>query len=782
MRWRWRWALDALAVAAILMTVAYAVVPRPELMGYQSDSRAYVDQDGRLLRLTLAGDERYRLHVALDDVAEPLRQATLLYEDQDFYHHPGVDPLALLRAAWTSYVTRERRVGASTITMQVARLRWRLDTRHLGGKLVQIVRAIQLTRHYSKDEIFQAYLNLASYGGNIEGVEAASLIYFDKHAKDLTLPEALSLSVIPQNPVKRNPATVSGQHFLLQARNGLFQRWCEAHPQAKQQQVFFDLPLTFRPLSQLPFLAPHFTTWLDQQLPVFQRGLIETTLNAPVQQIVEQQLKAYLARKATLGFNNGAVLVVNTDTMAIEAMVGSADFTNARIDGQVNGTTAKRSPGSTLKPFVYGLALDQGLIHPLTMLKDAPHRFAGFSPENFDQQFLGPVFARDALILSRNVPATVLQAQLVDPGLHRWLQQAGVEGLRNADYYGLALSLGGAELTMTELVRLYALLANGGLNQPLRALQQTPAQPGEALLSPEAAFLVLDMLKDNPPPQRPELIGQVGHGVPVAWKTGTSFAFRDAWAVGVSGPYVIAVWIGYFDGASNPEFIGRKAAGPLLFNLFDALGHGRGWTATDHFKPGLLNLRKVAVCREDGKLPNPLTPHTVDTWFIPGVSPIEVSQLHRAVPIHPETGLRACREQPGQTEMTVYEFWPSDLLTIFRQAGVSLAGPPPFEPGCVLDDVAQSGMSPRITSPVAGVAYQLRSDRLDAETMVLTASVDGDVRTLYWFVDDGYIGKCAADQPLVWTPHSGTLTIRVVDDHGRAAQKEIEVGVVRDPR
>ncbi len=204
--------------------------------------------------------------------------------------------------------------------------------------------------------------------------------------------------------------------------------------------------------------------------------------------------------------------------------------------------------------------------------------------------------------------------------------------------------------------------------------------------------------------------------------------------------------------------------------------------------PRIISSRDCSICAKsryaarDGKLPNPLTPHTVDTWFIPGVSPIEVSQLHRAVPINPETGLRACREQPGQTAMKVYEFWPSDLLTIFRQAGVSLAGPPPFEPGCVLDEVAQSGMLPRITSPVAGVAYQLRSDRLNEETLVLTANVDGDVRTLYWFVDDGYIGKCAADQPLVWTPHSGTLTIRVVDDHGRAAQKEIEVGVVRDPR
>nr|WP_320050220.1 penicillin-binding protein 1C [uncultured Desulfuromonas sp.] len=772
------------AVTSVLLVTAlgYALVPQPALSRYQSESRAYFDSQGRLLRLTLADDDRYRLHVDLDDVSPALRQATLLYEDRDYYQHPGIDPLALLRAAWTTYVTRDRRVGASTITMQVARLRWRLDTRDLWGKLVQISRAVQLTRHYSKDDIFQAYLNLASYGGNIEGVEAASLIYFDKHAKDLTPPEALSLSVIPQNPVKRSPTTTQGLSQLLEARSHLFQRWCQFHPDAVSQQVFFDLPPQFRAPQQLTFTAPHFITWLDLQLPTLRRGALNTTLNRDVQNTVEQLTAAYLERRAPAGLDNAAVLVVNSATMAVEAMLGSADFWDDGIEGQVNGTTAKRSPGSTLKPFVYGLAMDQGLIHPLTMLKDSPHRFAGFSPENYDQKFLGPVFARDALILSRNVPATVLQARLAEPGLHGWLQQAGVEGLRAADYYGLALSLGGAEVTMVELVRLYALLANGGELKPLRSLMEQPQAEGKTLLSPEASFLVLDILRDNPPPQRPELLGQVGGGVEVAWKTGTSFAFRDAWAVGVSGPYVIAVWLGHFDGHSNPALIGRLAAGPLLFDLFEALGHGQGWTATERLKPGLLNLRKVAVCREDGALPNPLTPHTVPTWFIPGVSPIQVSQLHRQVAVDRNTGLRACRAEAGRTEMKIYEFWPSDLLRIFRLAGVALAVPPPFEPGCSLQDVAQSGAAPRITAPLTGVTYQLRSDRLDAETIALTATTDGDVQTLYWFADDGYLGRCAGDEPFLWQPRPGEITLRVVDDHGRAAQKTINVALVRDAR
>ncbi len=771
----------AAVLAMLVVSAIFFAIPKPKLLQYQTTSRAFFDRQGNLLRLTLAGDDRYRLQVSLQEVAPVLRDATLLYEDQDYYQHFGVDFPALARAFWSSYVTGERPIGASTITMQVARLRWRLQTRSLSGKLVQILRALQLSRHYSKDEIFEAYLNLACYGRNIEGIEAASLIYFDKPAKDLTLPEALSLCVIPQNPVKRNPTTTQGYAALKIARDQLYHRWQTRHPEAARMQSFFDLPLQVRPPEKLPFRAPHFIAELNQQLPITQRGRVDTTIDNNLQHLVEQRLDNYIARRKKFGITNAAVAILDYRSMEVSALVGSADFWNASIEGQVNGCNALRSPGSTLKPFVYALAMDQGLIHPMTMLKDSPHRYGGFAPENYDQAFLGPMLARDALIASRNVPAAALQARLGKPGLYELLQTAGIENLQDENYYGLALGLGGVEFTMLDLLKLYAMLANGGQMQPLRLLPEEPVtKEVPAPLSPEACFLVLDILRDNPPALGPLLPGQSRSGLQVAWKTGTSHGFRDAWAVGISGPYVVAVWIGNFDGSGNRVFTGRKAAGPLLFEIFNSLSHGRPWQANGRLKPGLLNLEKVAMCADTGDLPGRYCPRTTESWFIPGVSPIKVSTIYRAVSVDKQSGLRACTPIPGRTEMRVFEFWPSDLQHIFRQAGVSLKKPPPFDGDCDLDTQSSNGKPPLIQSPTAHIEYRLRSETLDTEQIPFSAVADGDVRQLFWFVDDRYVGSSKAGETFFWKPVSGHFAVRVVDDHGRADHRLVRVGMVRD--
>lgn len=773
--------LQSVALALLVVSAVIFAIPKPQLLHHQTASRAFFDRQGNLLRLTLAGDDRYRLQVPLMEVAPVLRDATLLYEDQDYYHHLGVDFPALARAFWSSYATRERPIGASTITMQVARLRWRLKTRNLTGKIVQILRALQLSRHYSKDEIFEAYLNLAPYGRNIEGIEAASLIYFDKPAKDLNLPEALTLCVIPQNPVKRNPTTTKGFAALKIARDLLFQRWQSRHPESARMQSFFDLPLQVRPPEKLPFRAPHLINELDRQLSMNQRGRIETTIDSDLQRLVEQRLANYVDRRKKYGITNAAAAILDYRTMEVSALVGSADFWNSSIEGQVNGCSALRSPGSTLKPFVYALAMDQGLIHPMTMLKDSPHRYGGFAPENYDQAFLGPMLARDALIASRNVPAADLQTRLGKPGLYELLQASGAAKLQDESYYGLALGLGGVEFTMLDLLKLYAMLANGGQLQSLRFLIGEPvAEEAATPLSPEACFLVLDILRENPSPERPLLPGQNRSGMQVAWKTGTSHAFRDAWAVGISGPYVAAVWIGNFDGTGNRSFTGRKAAGPLLFEIFNSLSRGEPWKASGRLKPGLLNLEKVAMCADTGDLPGRYCPRTTESWFIPGVSPIKVSTIHRAVSVDKQSGLRACRPIPGRTELRVFEFWPSDLQRIFLQAGVSLKKSPLFDGDCDLDARSSSGMPPLIQLPAAHIEYRLRSENLDTEQIPFNAVADGDVRQLFWFVDDRYVGSSKAGETFFWSPSSGNFIVRVVDDHGRADHRLVQVGMVRD--
>jgi penicillin-binding protein 1C len=508
--------------------------------------------------------------------------------------------------------------------------------------------------------------------------------------------------------------------------------------------------------------------------------------------------------------------------MELRSLVGSVDFFDDEISGQVNGTAAKRSPGSTLKPFVYGLGMDQSVIHPLTMLKDAPRAFSAFNPENFDHEFSGPVMAKDALVRSRNLPALEVAAGLTGMSLYGLLKAAGVTGLRAEDFYGLAMVLGGVEVTMEELVGLYAMLARGGELRPIKRLKDEAAleeaaagsaggeeavAPPPRLLSEEAAYLVLDILKDNPRPGQSFRNEWTYDPVPVYWKTGTSYAYRDAWAVGIVGPYVIAVWVGNFDGEGNPAFVGRTAAGPLFFEIIDAIksgGAGKGGVGSDDplkfvYRSGVEKLIKVEVCSVSGQLPTEHCPHTVKTWFIPGRSPIEKCEIHRPVAILKTTGMRACTPDAEGAKREVYEFWPSDLLRVFRRAGLPRRVPPPYDPSCGIEALAATGMKPRITSPRNFLTYTIRAgsirkglarnaaaasdgdgkaDGEGKEKIPLAAITDADTSTLYWFMDEKFLGTSGSGDPYMWTPRPGSFVVRVVDDHGRSDARDLVVEVV----
>jgi penicillin-binding protein 1C len=766
------WSVVALS---LLIGLIYGLCPKPELRSYIPYSKAYFDDEGKLLRFALAKDDRYRLYIELENMSPAFVEATILYEDQHYYEHLGVDFLALFRAFWTTYITQERRIGASTIVMQLARLRWGIPSNTLRGKLYQIGRALQLSRHYSKEQMVEAYLNLTSYGRNIEGVGAASLIYFNKRPSELSLPEALTLAVIPQNPNKRNPTTKKGYKYLLTARRNLFERWLKLHPEDQSILKFLDLPLAIRSPESLPFKAPHFVNHVQQQLSDWDSGYINTTLNLTKQRYVEQVLQDYVESKSIRGIRNASALLVNYQTHSIEAMVGSADFYANDIAGQVNGTTAKRSPGSALKPFVYALALEEGLVHPMSLLKDSPRKFGGFTPENYDKQFLGPVSVKNALITSRNVPAVVLQSRLSKKSLYQLLLEAGVTGLKHEGFYGLALALGGGEVTSIELATLYAMLANSGVVNPLKSIKGNKQQQGKTLLSPEVSYLVLDMLKDNPPPGALDMDIFTSQKNDVAWKTGTSWAFRDAWAVGVSGPYVLVVWVGNFDGRGNNAFIGRSAAGPLFFRLFDAVYPDQNWQFDKVYPIAEMNLKKLKICANTGDLYETNCPVSTETWFIPGVSPIKLSNIYRKLPINKQTGLRACWHEPGKTQMEVFEFWPSDFLEIYNQAGISLKTPPQYEPGCGLGQTSSSGQIPVITSPQSSIDYVVRMNSKEDNWIPLKAIVDPDVKTLHWFIEGEYIGSSSSGESLLWKSKPGRYEVSVVDGSGRGASKRFKV-------
>ncbi|UNP31550.1 penicillin-binding protein 1C [Lysobacter gummosus] len=746
------------------------------------------DREGRLLRLTLASDQRYRLWVPLKDISPRLVEAVMLQEDAWFRWHPGFNPVSLLRGAWSTYGSGEARVGGSTLTMQLARLRWRLQTRDVRGKLVQIARAVQLELCYSKDDILEAYLNFAPYGGNIEGVGAASLIYYRKPTDRLTLPESLALAVLPQAPSRRGKLAVHEDgsdddayyigRGLQAARARLYARWRERHPEDAAEDALLNLPLRLHSARELPFRAPHLVdrvlaeqAWHPEAGPE-----LKTTLDTRLQRLLEERVRNHLQRERSRGLRNASAILIDTRDMGVRALVGSADYFDASIQGQVNGSDAKRSPGSTLKPFIYALALDQGVLHPQTVLRDVPSAFGPYTPENFDGRFMGPVTATEALVRSRNIPAVYVASQLKQPGFYDFLRQAGVSRMASKDHYGLALVLGGGEVTMNELARMYAMLGNDGRLRALRWRESDPQEEGARLISAEAAFITRDMLRHNP---RPDAGSQsASRPLPVAWKTGTSWAFRDAWSAGIVGPYVLVVWMGNFDGASNPALVGVEAAAPLFFDIVDGLQAARVDLA-DPVRQWPINIKRVEVCRASGDLPNAWCPQRGMTWFIPGKSPIRISTVHRAVALDKISGRPVCgRFDPDTMRTEVFEFWPSDLAQVFVQAGIPRKRPPSgHDCGGAQDWL---GTAPSITSPYRATRYTMRLSHPDQVNLSLAATVDADVSKLYWFVGNTFIGSADPGKALAWTPdRTGQFRVSVVDDRGRSDEREIEVAVVQ---
>jgi penicillin-binding protein 1C len=747
--WKNRW-LTGLAILALSLGAIWLALPKPSLIEGIDFSTRVRDRNGNVLRVTLTTDQKYRIWTPLRDISPSLISATVRFEDKYFARHPGVNPVPLFRAAWNFARSGHPRAGASTITMQLARLRFHLRTRTLGGKLRQILYALELERHYSKNEILEAYLNLAPYGRNIEGAGAASEIYLGKTAARLSGPEAVALSLIPQSPTRR--ALIAGREnsalTAAQERRGeMF------HPEA-------------RPRSDL--IAPHFVQGvLARQTNGTE---VATTLDLSLQRILERRVTDYIAQNRQRAIENASALLIDFQTMEVLADVGSANFSNKEIQGQVDGTRRPRSPGSTLKPFVYALALDQGRIHPLTLLKDAPRSFGDYNPENFDREFLGPIRASDALARSRNVPAVTLASELSHPTLYEFLRDAHVQLLRPESYYGLSLPLGGAEVTMEDLVRLYAMLANGGRFQSLHRFLHEAPSASQRLLSPEAAFLTREMLGQIPRPGMTST--DSSQRAQVFWKTGTSHGFRDAWSVAVFDRYVLAVWVGNFDGRRNPSFIGRTAAAPLLFQMIDGLRAGRPSRAEPHLPPPGSNLKRVEFCSVSGQLPGPSCPHRTESWFIPGISPITICDVHREVLVDAATGLRVDQDDGTRVlKREIYEFWSSDLLALFDRAGVPRKSPPPFLPAIGSDLLSRGGHAPKINLP----ANEMTLSQVSSSTpgIPLRAETESGVRKLYWFADKTFIGACEAHEVLCWKPVPGIYQLTALDDHGRSGSRSV---------
>lgn len=596
-----------------------------------------LDRNDRLLRAYTSPDGYWRLPVEVKEVDARYLAMLIAFEDKRFRRHHGVDPLAIGRAGWLLLRHRRPLSGGSTITMQVARLLLGVHEKTLVGKIRQALLALQLDWRLSKNEILRLYLRLAPFGGNLEGVRAASLAYFGKEPRRLSVGEAALLVAIPQSPEMRRPDRFPGA--AKRARNHVLARMLAAGVISREDAARAMAERVPTARREFPMLAPHHS---DAEVEQHRnRTVHRLTLDYMAQANLEQLVRDY-AR--TLGSRlSAAVVAVDHRTGEVVAQVGSPGLLDEERFGGVDMASAIRSPGSTLKPIIYGLAFELGLAHPETLIEDRPSRFGIYVPKNFDHDWHGTVSIRTALIQSLNIPAVKVLERLGAGRLYTRLQQAGVNPvLPQGTDPSLAMALGGLGLRLTDLAQLYATLAQGGEPVVLKYRRDVAppkgAVAGQRLLSPVAAWYVADILCQALPPAnaKPGLL---------CYKTGTSYGFRDAWSVGFDGRYVIAVWVGRPDGATTPGLTGRATAAPLLFDAFSRVAvrrtpmppapSGALRVANADLPPPLMRFREGAA--DDGGDASYLEP-AVKIAFPPDRSEIEMEDGESGVTVKAEGG------------------------------------------------------------------------------------------------------------------------------------------------
>ena len=794
-----------------------------------------------------------------DSYSPLLHQATLTSEDRWFYYHYGINPVSIATAFYDNLRAGEVVRGGSTITMQLARL-MEPKARTIPNKLIEMFRALQLEQAYSKSEILTFYFNMLPYGGNIVGTAAASRFYFNKPQHALSLGEAALLAAIPNAPERLRPDRFpeNAQKAREKVLNRLLARR-QISEQQWQEAVQEPIPHKRYPL---PFKAPHLSRMLvkekryrsqiqskftknpiltteksaqnlivknakplpstralldvsEDELMVKTDGRIYTTIDAKVQETAVRILREYLdaerqpSLRGSHSTSTGAIIVMDTQNRHVLAMVGSHDFFDRSALGQINGTLAPRSPGSALKPFVYALAMEEGLITPETLLFDVPVTYAGYEPVNYDGKYNGYVTARQALARSLNVPAVNLNARLKNVTLHAFLKQTGISTLAPAQRYGLSMVLGGCEVNLLELTTLYAGLANMGefglyqLMLPRNSSQQEGVTSPEnrsplRLLRKETSFIITEMLTNSQLPtntvRNPEAFERTMNLPKIAWKTGTSYGHRDAWCIGYSPTLTIGVWLGNFDGKGAPMLSGTDAATPILFALFTALT-GQD---THHWftKPEQLKTRQV--CALSGAPVSSYCPVHKEDVYIPGISSVAVCTMHKRIYVDEATGYSLCshcRNLPtaarrkehdshftsgtsfNDVQAQIFEEWPADAATWLAENGFAVSVLPEHNPLCT---GTIAGNAPVILSPAEDTIYYIREGiPLKNQKIRLTASASSRTQDLFWFLDGELIFQGNAGEQYWLTPARGKHVLTCVDAEGRSATRPLHISVIR---
>lgn len=828
-------AVSCLLLPVLLFIIGNWCFPLPKARLHPPPSRIVLDRNGEWLRAFLAADGMWRFSRQLSVISREkrdffltgnrlsaaashsasvspwLHRAMLTSEDRWFYYHFGINPVSIAGALYDNLKAGEVVRGGSTITMQLARL-MEPKARNIPNKFFEMFRALQLELAYSKSEILTFYFNMLPYGGNIVGSATASRFYFNKPQHALSLGEAVLLAAIPNSPERLRPDKFPDGARKARAKllNRLLALGQISEPQ-RREALQEPIPTKRYPL---PFKAPHLSRLVTRRAaPTAARletvppadGWIYTTIDVKTQETASRVLQEYL-ESAPADVSTGAVVVMDTKSRQVLAMVGSHDFFDSRASGQVNGALAPRSPGSTLKPFVYALAMEQGLITPGTLVFDVPVAYAGYQPVNYDGKYNGYVTARRALARSLNIPAVNLYAQLEKNALPTFLRQAGVSTLAPAKKYGLSLVLGGCEVNLLELTTLYAGLANMGEFAPYQLTLLNPRRPnsrrqgstltksnhsavpaveaiarqGDAvgnhadkktvatmpqrLLREETSFIVTEMLTTLQRPDFPVAFESTMNLPKIAWKTGTSYGHRDAWCIGYSPRFTIGVWLGNFDGKGSPLLSGTEVATPILFALFTVL------TAQDTHewftRPKEMKTREV--CALSGHPVSSYCPTRKRDVYIPGVSQVGVCTIHKRIYVDKTTGHSVCSRcwRTGANTSVIVEEWPATAATWLAENGFAVPVFPPHNPLCT---GTLAGAAPIILSPAKDTVYYIRDGvPLEHQKIRLSASISNRTQQLFWFLDGELIFKGRAGQPVFLTPVKGAHVLTCVDGEGRS--------------
>lgn len=758
----WRW-IKRLFIGLLGLLVLFLVFnllfPLPDKIEY---STVITDNKGEVIHAFLTRDEKWRMKTELDEISPLLKKTIVEKEDRYFYYHPGVNAVAVVRALAKNIFRMKRTSGASTITMQVAKL-LEPSKRTYGAKLVEMFRAFQLEWKYSKDEILQLYLNLVPYGGNIEGVKSASVLYFKKSPDHLSLAEITALSIIPNRP----SSLVMGRNndLIVKERN----RWLQYFAAEKvftQKEITDALnePLTaYR--TEVPKLMPQFSYKMKKQGGDIIKSNIDLNTQLKTEKLVEDYIKALYSQN----IRNASVMIVDNRTHKVISYVGSADFKDTVDYGQVNGVKAVREPGSTLKPLLYGLCVDAGLLTPKTIITDVAVNYNGYAPENYDKKFNGNVTMEFALEHSLNIPAVKALQQLGTEKMIETLTECNFKSIQKKKKgLGLSLILGGCGTSLEELTSLFAAFANDGVYYKPVFMQGDTVYNKTRILSSAADFMITDILSHVNRPDFPVSWQSTSHLPKIAWKTGTSYGRRDAWSIGYNKNYTVGVWVGNFSGQGIPELSGASIATPLLFKIFNTIDYNSD--AEWFTQPKTCETRMV--CSETGMLPGEFCTGTVTDYFIPLISSSIVCNNTQEVMVSPDEKISYCRYCAPEVgyKKKLYKIIAPDLQNYFKENGIAFEMIPLHNPNC--EKIFKEG-APVITSPTNGTEYYISTK--DPEPIALTCETAIDVSKVYWYINNKFYKAADAKSKQFFIPDEGPVKISCTDDKGR--NRDIRINV-----